>query len=343
MMRLRALLPLPLLLAISVRGADESASVALAQTPPAVQATIAAQIGSGTLGEIDRSVEEGQPVFDVSFTSKSGDEGGFSVAADGALTSTEVTLAETPAAVHRTIQAQAGGWVLDGIDKETDDTGTTYDIEVTKDGRTQSFTVDDDGTLLSVAVELQETPAAVQKAIQAQAAGGEIDSIDRNLDDDTEITYDVEAVGNGRTRSFTVADDGALISQEVALAQTPAPAQATINAQIAGGILKSIDENMDPDGVTFDVDAVLKNGAKKSFTVGPGGALRSEEVPFNQIPPAARQTIQLEIGAGKIIRIDKSFGGRMDKFLPYEVEGRKGGKPFNFSVGPKGRFLGMDE
>jgi hypothetical protein len=29
--------------------------------------------------------------------------------------------------------------------------------------------------------------------------------------------------------------------------------------------------------------------------------------------------------------------------LPYEVTGRKDGKPFNFSVGPRGRFLGMDD
>jgi hypothetical protein len=28
--------------------------------------------------------------------------------------------------------------------------------------------------------------------------------------------------------------------------------------------------------------------------------------------------------------------------LPYEVEGRKDGKTFDFSVGPRGRFLGMD-
>jgi hypothetical protein len=29
--------------------------------------------------------------------------------------------------------------------------------------------------------------------------------------------------------------------------------------------------------------------------------------------------------------------------LSYDVQGRKEGKPFDFSVGPGGRFLGMDE
>ncbi len=29
--------------------------------------------------------------------------------------------------------------------------------------------------------------------------------------------------------------------------------------------------------------------------------------------------------------------------LPYEVQGRKDGKPFDFSVGPGGKFLGRDD
>jgi hypothetical protein len=40
--------------------------------------------------------------------------------------------------------------------------------------------------------------------------------------------------------------------------------------------------------------------------------------------------------------VDKSFDARRG-VLPYEIEARKDGKPFNFSVGPKGRFLGMDD
>ena len=45
---------------------------------------------------------------------------------------------------------------------------------------------------------------------------------------------------------------------------------------------------------------------------------------------------------GRILRIDKSFEPRQG-VLPCEIEAHKEGKPFNFSVGPKGRFLGMDE
>jgi hypothetical protein len=55
-----------------------------------------------------------------------------------------------------------------------------------------------------------------------------------------------------------------------------------------------------------------------------------------------QKTIREKIGTGKILRIDKSFE-RRSKTLPYEVEGMKNGKPFNFSVGAAGKFLGMDE
>src|ERR1700733_2478194 len=86
-----------------VFAADDARPVALSETAPAVQKTIAAQIGDGKLGDIDRSDEKDEPAFDVSFTTKAGDEHDFSVAADGTLLSVEVEMSETPAAVQKTI------------------------------------------------------------------------------------------------------------------------------------------------------------------------------------------------------------------------------------------------
>jgi hypothetical protein len=107
--------------------------------------------------------------------------------------------------------------------------------------------------------------------------------------------------------------------------------------------VQSIDQNFDPDGITFDVVATGKNGANNSFTVGPDGTLLSVEVTLAQVPPPARKTIESQIGTGKIIRIDRELVDMTLGVLPYDVEGRKDGKPFDFSVGPKGRFLGMDD
>jgi hypothetical protein len=76
--------------------------------------------------------------------------------------------------------------------------------------------------------------------------------------------------------------------------------------------------------------------------VGPNGNLLSVEINQSRVPPAAMRTIETRMGSGKILRINKSFEKIMG-VNPFEVEGRKDGKPFDFSVGPRGRFLGMDD
>ena len=322
-------------------AADEPAPVAISDTPPAVQKTINTRIGDGKLGGIDRLNESGDISFDVDYTTKDGDERGFTVAGDGQLLSTSVGLAETPAVVQKTIQAQAASWSVEGIDKNLADSEISYDVAITKDGKEKSFTVAEDGTVLTAEVALAEAPAAVQKAIGTQAPGWEVESIDENLDEATP-TFEVDVIKDGKEKDFTFASDGALLSMEVTLDDAPAPAQATIKKQLADGTIKSIDENFDPAGNTFDVEAVAKDGSPNCFTVGAGGWLRSVEVTLDQVHPAARDTIKNQIGDGTILRIDKSLVEKKDKVLPYRVEGRKDGKPFNFSVGPKGKFLGID-
>ena len=260
-------------------AADTSQPLSLSDLPSVVQKTITSHIGDGQLGDIDKTNEAGEIVFETSFTTKAGDERGFTVA--------------------------------------------------------------DDGTLLSEEVSFAETPAAVQKAIQAEASGWELESIDKNLDD-TEIYYDVEATKDGREEKFTAAEDGDTLCEEVPLTNTPAAVQATIKAQVADGDLVSIAEIFEPDGNSFDAEATAKNGSHKSFSVSAAGQLLSEEVALEKVPPGARKTIEAKIGDGKVLRVDKSLVEKKGGVLPYEVQGRKDGKPFNFSVGPRGRFLGMD-
>jgi hypothetical protein len=148
---------------------------------------------------------------------------------------------------------------------------------------------------------------------------------------------------DGQEKSFNVANDGVLSSREVALTETPAAVQAAIKIQLGDGSLKSIDEDFDPAGNSFDVEAVAQDGGKKSFSVAPDGRLLSEEVTLEKLLPPARKTIREKIGDGKILRIDRSLSEKKAGVLPYQVEGRKDGKPFDFSVGPHGRFLGMDD
>jgi hypothetical protein len=276
----KAILP-SFLFAASAAIADQPpAPVALASTPPAVQKAVLSRVANGTIEEIDRTDESGEVTFDVAFVDKRGIEQGFTLADDGGLLSVEVQLADAPPAVQKTISAEASGWLLEGIDQNMDDTEASMDIEVSKDGR---------------------------------------------------------------DKYFTVAGDGDVLSAQVTLDETPPPVQAAIRAQLPGGTLRSIDENFDPGGNTFDVVALTNAGARKSFTVAPNGSLLSQEVPLQDVPPGARQAIQTQIGNGRILRIDQSSTGKKQKGLSYEVEARKDGKSFDFSVGPEGKFLGMDQ
>jgi uncharacterized membrane protein YkoI len=257
--------------------------------------------------------------------------------------SNSIAIADTPSAVQKTISTQVGDGKISSIEKSFDDGENVFDVDFTgKDNQEQDFTVAEDGTLLSVEVEWAAVPAAVQKTISAQASGFELESIDKNLDD-TEISYDVETTLGAQTKNFTVGEDGEMISAEIGFIQTPATVQTIIQTQIADGKLKSIEEMFDDEnGNTYDVTASSKSGAEKSFTVTADGKLSSEEVVLEKVPGPARKTIKARIGDGTILRVDKSLLEKKLGVLPYEVEGRKDGKTFDFSVGPRGRFLGMD-
>ncbi len=254
-----------------------------------------------------------------------------------------VALAETPLAVQKTIHAQTGDGTLGDIEKTLNDSEIIYNVELTaKDGSERDFTVDEDGTLLSVEVALAETPAAVQKSIQQLLKQGELEDIDKNLGD-SDVTYDIElTTKDGWEKDFTLADDGTLLSAEVTLDETPEAVQKVIQARVGDGKLESIDKNFDEDGISYDVEMTTKDGRQKGFTLAADGSLSSVQVTLEETPRPVQRTIKNQVGDGKILRIDKSLVKEKGVF-PYEIEARKDGKPFDFSVGPRGRFLGMDD
>src|SRR6185312_6469761 len=74
---------------------------------------------------------------------------------------------------------------------------------------------------------LERLPAAVQKTIRAQVGDGKLSAIDRD-NEDGRMSYDVEMVREGKTRSFTVSEEGDLIDTEVFLDELPPAAQQVI-------------------------------------------------------------------------------------------------------------------
>lgn len=254
-----------------------------------------------------------------------------------------VALKDTPAPVQKTVNTQVADGKLEEIVRSDRNGEAVYVASQTaKNGDERDFTVADDGTLLSVEVGLSEAPAPVQKTIRTIVTGWELESIDKNLDE-AEVSYDVEATKDGKTKSFSVGEDGKTLSIEISLAEAPEPVQKVIKDKIGADKLKTLTKSFDEDGITFDILVAEAGNAEKSFLVSVAGKLLSEQVSLAGVPAAARKTIMEKIGGGKLLRIDKSLFEKKDGVLPYEVHARKDGKPFDFSVGPKGRFFGMDE
>ena len=254
---------------------------------------------------------------------------------------TPVPFSALPAVVQRTIQKQAANSAPGEITRVEEDGEITFETEISVGGRARDISVGEDGTLLSIEVTLAETPTAVQKAITAQVGAGKLVGVDK-IFDDSEASYDVVmTTKDGQERAFSVEENGTVSSLEVALAETPAAVQKTITAQVGTGKLGTVTRIFD-ESTTYDVEASTVDGKEREFSVGNDGKLLSVRVTLEETSPEVQKTIRGQIGTGKILRIDKSFE-RRSKTLPYEVEGLKNGKPFNFSVGAAGKFLGMDE
>lgn len=336
-MRLTVPLVSCLLIVRAAIAADESGDVTLAQAPPAVQRTINAQIGSGKLGEITRSDDGAEATYDVDFTDAAGQQHGFDVANDGTLQSIVVNWPQVPPAVQATIKTQAVGWKINCIERDLAG-GLSYDVEVSKGAEALDFTVDEDGTMVSVEVPPGDLPMAVQDTARNIAMGAKIVSAEKSLDDG-DPSYDLELMTNGVTSDLTVTPDGKIVGQQIQLANCPDKVKGGIAAQVGGGVVKSIFQNNDPDGVTYDIVATTPAGAGQSFTLGPNGQLQSEEVSLMEVPRKARMTIQSQVGNGSILRIDHAFDDPIGAIIPFEVEARVAGKIIDFSVGPGGRLL----
>ena len=244
--------------------------VFLNETPPAVRETIAAQVGKGTLVEINRTTEDGETVYGVQMT-KGGSVRDFTVNASGELFGLKMFLRETPEAVQKTVRAEVGGGKLLEIEKNTEEGKLVYDVKMDKDGRTRNFTVGDGGDLLSMEVFLNEAPAAVKQTIQSQVRDGQLADIYRTTDEG-DVVYEVEITKGGKSRSLTVDSNGVLFSEEesVALSDTPAAVRDTIQTLLGQGGQADITRLKEEDEISYLVE--LKQGDKKqSLTLDASG------------------------------------------------------------------------
>jgi uncharacterized membrane protein YkoI len=332
-----AILVSGLLVAGATFAQEQVKVVALADVPAPVQKAIQAQLKGATITEIDLIEENGEVSYDVAVSTKDGQSGGFTLGADGKMQRLEIALADAPAVVQKAIKAQLGADTLVSIEKTLDDEGLTYDVSaVMKNGQDRDFSISPDGKLDSMQVFLADTPAAVQKTINAKLQKGKVDNIEESFDDDGNI-YAVEMTAkNGDERHFSVGADGKLESLQMTLTETPAVVQAAIKTQLGDGKLNDIEENFAEGGITFEVEMSAKNGTNLDFSVNSGGKLETLQMVFADTPAEVQETIRAQLGMNKPDRIEEDFA---DEGNSYEVEMKApDGSNRDLTVGSDGKL-----
>lgn len=307
----------------------------LAHLPAAVRETIRAKVGHGKLDSIDRDTEDDGVVYDVEMT-LGGKMRGFTVDETGQLLDEEVFLPELPSAVQRTIVRQTGGGTLEEIDKSVDDGETSYDVEMTRNGNTRSFTVDGDGSLLEEQVFLNELPVSVRQTVTKQAGENALGEIHK-FTEDGEIDYDVEMTRNGDTRHFTVGPTGKLVDEEVSLTELPEALQSAINKQAGGDKVSDINRCFDDGEISYDVDIDRGTGGC-TFNFDSDGQLFStdEDISLTDAPSAVREQINSLAAGGKCLGVSKITE---DGEISYDVEIGGGGVDKVISVDSDGKVI----
>jgi uncharacterized membrane protein YkoI len=137
---------------------------------------------------------------------------------------------ELPAAVQKTVRAQAPNKEIVDVSKTTENGSPAYEVQFQGQGTNPKMLVAQDGTLLSsdftktpgviqkfltptgaTGTPFSALPVAVQKTIQEQAPHGQITDISRQ-EDNGQMVYKVTVANQGTTSTFKVAQDGKLLA-----------------------------------------------------------------------------------------------------------------------------------
>jgi len=213
-----------------------------ASLPDAVKAALNELYPQAAIEEA-KAEKEGLKVYEITLK-QNGQEFEVTVAPDGTIveTESEVSLADLPDAVKTAINLAAGGSEIEEISQEVtyavvelialDKPQTSYEAEVTINGKKIDIKVSADGTILSKEVKcdhedkadddnedeelvsIDQVPAAVKATILAEAGTGTIKEIEIENEDGQTI-YDADVIIDGQEVEIKVSADGILLSKKV--------------------------------------------------------------------------------------------------------------------------------
>lgn len=314
-------------------GKIKSMQMTLDEVPASVRKGIGKHGGSDTVKTIAKSFEEADVQYIATLVH--GDhERDLTLSEAGELLRLEIALEEAPAVVQKTITSTIGQGAVTSTDKVIDDGHVQYEVEwKTKEGTGHSCTVLEGGKLLSLRVDLGETPPAVRAAIVKEVAGDKLKEIAKSYDEG--VAYDVTVVRAGRDRDFSIGENGQLLRLEMSLAEIPPVVQKGIQSLLGTGTIVSIDRTVEDDRTQYNIDWKARDGAAHSFSLLENGNLKSVSIALSETPPAANASIVKEIGNAMLKEIAKSFD---DNSVAYDVTVIRDGRERDFTVEENGKL-----
>ena len=134
-------------------------------------------------------------------------------------------------------------------------------------------------------LKLSDCPVAVQKTLQREANGAEIEEVESETEDG-ETTYGAEVTFDGKEYKIVVAEDGTLIEKvldeteeiqvlEIDLSDCPAAVQKTLKREANGGEIKAVDKETKDGKAIYEIDVKI-DGKNYEIRIGEDGILISK-------------------------------------------------------------------
>jgi uncharacterized membrane protein YkoI len=242
-------------------------------------------------------------------------------------------MADLAEPAQKAIKEQLGDGKLVRIEEFIKDDQAYYRVELTKEGKERSFTVDDEGKLCQLQVSLEEAPDPVQAGIRQQVGDGKLVQIDK-VSGEEGTTYEVEITKGGRDREFTVNANGELTRVEFFLEETPASVQKAIRTRLGSGRLGEIHRLLDKGQTTYRAE-MTRHRKAMPFTVSSAGKLISAVVGLEETPPAVQRTIRRQVGDGYLDEVQWTID---EDEVTYDVTFTKADESKDFTVLANGRL-----
>jgi len=128
----------------------------------------------------------------------------------------KINRSDLPAAVEKTVTAQAQGATVRGFNQEEEDGKIYYEAELTVNGHSKDILIDPTGKIAEIEeqVDPASLPAAVRSGLQSKAGGGKLGKIESLTKHDKLVAYEAKVTINGKRSEVQVGPDGKPLNHE---------------------------------------------------------------------------------------------------------------------------------